>query len=231
VSDILVQRALIQQRLMINPLDADGLTQLKELDNKMSQWCQSQSILGRYTGVREVKPMDKSFHKIGPQAWAKKNMFHGLLPIQEGFGKKMLRKMGWEEGKPLGKCGKGHVAPIPVDVKVDRHGLSTEEDKGPVIPSTPLASAIPTHGNTPSCFVGKHPVSVLQELALKKHWDPPSYELVSETGPSHMKSYMYKVKVNNEIYQPVCGSNNKKTAKAESALTCLKALGIAANNN
>lgn len=41
--------------------------------------------------------------------------------------------------------------------------------------------------------LGKHPVSALQELCSKKQWDPPSYEMVSDTGPAHMKCYIYKV--------------------------------------
>lgn len=38
----------------------------------MSQWCQVQTIPGLYTGCKEVTPMDKSVHKEGLQAWAKK---------------------------------------------------------------------------------------------------------------------------------------------------------------
>lgn len=49
-------------------------------------------------------------------------MFHGLQPIKDGFGKMMLKKMGWKEGQPLGKSGKGNIVPILVDVKTDRHG-------------------------------------------------------------------------------------------------------------
>lgn len=49
-------------------------------------------------------------------------MFKSLAPVMSGFGMKMLMRMGWEMGKPLGKRGDGHVEPIPVDVKVDRQG-------------------------------------------------------------------------------------------------------------
>ena len=38
----------------------------------MSQWCQGQTLPGRYTGFKEITPMDKSIHKAGVQAWAKK---------------------------------------------------------------------------------------------------------------------------------------------------------------
>ena len=49
-------------------------------------------------------------------------MFHGLPPVMSGFGMKMLKKMGWQEGQPLGKKGEGNVEPIAMDVKVDRSG-------------------------------------------------------------------------------------------------------------
>ena len=49
-------------------------------------------------------------------------MFKGLAPVSGGFGMKMLKKMGWEEGCPLGRSGQGHIAPIEVEVKMDRHG-------------------------------------------------------------------------------------------------------------
>ena len=34
-------------------------------------------------------------------------MFHGLAPVMSSFGMKMLKKMGWQEGQPLGKKGEG----------------------------------------------------------------------------------------------------------------------------
>ena len=40
---------------------------------------------------------------------------------------------------------------------------------------------------------GKHPVSALQEICAKKRWDPPHYDLVSSSGPSHQMSFSYKV--------------------------------------
>ena len=49
-------------------------------------------------------------------------MFLHLAPVMGGFGMKMLKKMGWQEGQPLGKMGEGHVEPIAVQVKVNRSG-------------------------------------------------------------------------------------------------------------
>ncbi len=49
-------------------------------------------------------------------------MFHHLAPVVGGFGLKMLKKMGWQEGCPLGIHGRGQVEPIALDVKTDRSG-------------------------------------------------------------------------------------------------------------
>ncbi len=49
-------------------------------------------------------------------------MFHHLAPVIGGFGLKMLKKMGWQEGCPLGIHGRGQVEPIALDVKTDRSG-------------------------------------------------------------------------------------------------------------
>ncbi|XP_019849433.1 PREDICTED: protein SON-like isoform X1 [Amphimedon queenslandica] len=227
VSDIISERALIQQRLLINPSDIAAAAILKELDTKMSKWCQGNIVPGRYTGVTMVTPMDKGTHKMGLQAWAKKKMFYGLRPVREGFGMKMLKRMGWREGQPLGKGKEGYIEPIPVDVKTDRQGLSTEEDKK----VNTLTTSVPSTDSTPSCLQGKHPVCALQELSVKKLWDPPSYEIVSETGPPHMRIFIYKVTVNGDTYQPSCGTSNKKLAKAQAALTCLKSLGLISNDS
>jgi len=42
-------------------------------------------------------------------------------------------------------------------------------------------------------LVAKHPVSVLQEICSKKHWGPPSYDLVESSGPSHLMTFLYSV--------------------------------------
>ena len=39
----------------------------------------------------------------------------------------------------------------------------------------------------------KHPVSLLGELASKRRWGPPNYQLVSEHGPAHAKNFIFKV--------------------------------------
>ena len=39
-----------------------------------------------------------------------------------GFGVKIMKKMGWNEGQALGKTGEGTLEPLALDVKVDRLG-------------------------------------------------------------------------------------------------------------
>ena len=117
-------------------------------------------------------------------------------------------------GQPLGKRGEGHTIPVEFDVKIDRHGLSTLQDKKP--PVVPAAALMATNKQMPSCLAGvcmrvftppttiipstgKHPVSALQELCTKKHWPTPVYELVNESGPGHMKTFLYRVSANQLI--------------------------------
>ncbi len=49
-------------------------------------------------------------------------MFHQLTPVRGGFGLRMMKKMGWNEGSALGKEGVGCLEPIAIDVKVNRQG-------------------------------------------------------------------------------------------------------------
>lgn len=39
----------------------------------------------------------------------------------------------------------------------------------------------------------KHPVSLLGELASKRRWGVPNYEVVQETGPAHARTFVFKV--------------------------------------
>lgn len=94
----------------------------------------------------------------------------------------------------------------------------------------------------------KHPVSLLGELASKRRWGAPNYELVNEVGPAHAKSFLFKVKstekrflkslspllfpsiqqvrLNGIDYTSNNTANNKKEAKSLAAKFCLQQLGI-----
>jgi len=69
-------------------------------------------------------------------------------------------------------------------------------------------------------LTGKHPVSALMELCSKKKWKEPRF--ISEISPA---GFMFKVEVNGSLYSPTISSDNKKSAKAESARNCLVQMG------
>lgn len=50
------------------------------------------------------------------------DMFTRLDPVRSDFGLKMMKKMGWVEGTPLGKTGVGHIVPPVLSFQVDRKG-------------------------------------------------------------------------------------------------------------
>lgn len=94
----------------------------------------------------------------------------------------------------------------------------------------------------------KHPVSLLGELASKRRWGAPNYELVNEQGPAHAKSFLFRVRtsgkkilensspslfyfaqqvrLNGIDYTCNNTANNKKEAKSLAAKFCLQQLGI-----
>eukprot|EP00435_Cladocopium_sp_Y103_P013630 s1245_g3.t1 len=61
-------------------------------------------------------------------------------PISEGFGYKMLQKMGWKEGEGLGKEERGLATPLWVDPREGRSGLFSAQsgESRPARPATEL---------------------------------------------------------------------------------------------
>lgn len=72
----------------------------------------------------------------------------------------------------------------------------------------------------------KHPVSLLGELASKRKWGAPQYEVVHESGPGHHKCFVYQVIMNGMAYTPTTPSTTKKDAKKMAAQVCLEQMGI-----
>lgn len=72
----------------------------------------------------------------------------------------------------------------------------------------------------------KHPVSLLGELASKRKWGAPMYEVVHESGPHHHKSFIYQVIMNGMAYTPALPCTTKKEAKKVAAQVCLEQLGV-----
>jgi hypothetical protein len=176
------------RKLRMNPLDPEAHKMMAFIESQ----AQAMQNPGKYTGKKQLNALTPEDHKTGVQAWIKKDMFKGLAPVPGGFGMKMMKKMGWNEGQPLGRMGKGVTEPIPMTVKVDRAGLSSAEDKAqPIVPASAIKNAS-TSSKSAHLVEGKHPVSALQEICAKKHWDPPHYELVDSSGPSHQMNFLYR---------------------------------------
>ena len=195
---------------------------------------------GQFTGDKATL---LPFHLLegGDPAWAKKNQFKRLAPIGDGFGRKLMEKMGWREGMALGKSGHGVMTPLELDVKTDRKGLGVGSNRDPLFLPPPPAPYPPFQISHPVSVAevapvpaasrlvepnmlagGKHPVCVLMEICAKKRWEAPVFEEVGEQG---IKSFKFKVSIPVGCYQPLQPSINKKEAKKQAALACLQALG------
>ena len=62
--------------------------------------------------------------------------------------------------------------------------------------------------------------SELQEFVQKYKLERMSYELISETGPDHLRTFTYTVKIKNKVYGKGQGKN-KKTAEQNAAIETL----------
>jgi len=148
------------------------------------------------------------------------NQLLNAQPVQGGMGELLLKKMGWQPGTGLGKNQDGTINPLMLEVKNDKKGLVSEDEK----PGNRRQAQV-TMSNIKD-LSGKHPISSVMELCTKRHWGQPGFELAVDQGPSHHKTFLYKVTVNGVTYQPSLASPNKKLAKASAAAACLQALGL-----
>jgi dsRNA-specific ribonuclease len=64
------------------------------------------------------------------------------------------------------------------------------------------------------------------EIAKAKGWTEPQFDLIEESGPPHLKNFLFCVTVNGVPFTPDSHSSNKKAAKANAALCCLRSLGF-----
>lgn len=92
----------------------------------------------------------------GNPAWAKKEQFHVARKV-EGLGKKLLQKMGWKEGMGLGKNAQGNAEPLVLDFKINREGLSSNEEgaNGPSFMGRKVSRANRTDIAAQSFYRGK----------------------------------------------------------------------------
>lgn len=118
----------------------------------------------------------------------------------------------------MGKEGNGSLQPLLLELKLDKRGLEANEEVSLLIFKREIKlinvcvqqmfrqkqnnlqkgkKGCPKGNNGPvplASLEQKHPVSLLGELASKRKWGAPSYELVHEQGPAHAKNFIFKVK-------------------------------------
>jgi len=227
VSAIIARRLGAQQILGANPTDGSAKQVLADCDNKLKVWSAQNKKPGKFTGEIGTR-MDKKDIAGSYETWVRKDFFHNLQPVTGGVGMRMMQHMGWRVGQPLGKNNEGFTAPITFDVKVGRGGLYTKDEQptqsnrgGGYNRNLPKRKAT----DIPNVN-GKHPVSALAEVCVKRKWGVPEYGCVFEHGQAHNKNFLMKVTVQNVDYQSSVTSATKKHAKAQAAVTALKILGV-----
>jgi len=133
VADLIARRLGAQQILNANPNDSAAQQVLANCDAKLKKWSDQKKALnpGKFTGEASgINRMKEKEMHTAIEHWVRKDFFQTLEPLKEdNLGMKMLQKMGWTHGKPLGKKGEGYIAPIQVDIRVGRMGLMGEEEE------------------------------------------------------------------------------------------------------
>ncbi|XP_047127988.1 protein SON isoform X1 [Hydra vulgaris] len=227
VSAVIARRLGAQQILNSNPDDFSAKAVLAECDLKLKKWSDQNKKPGKFTGTQLGTRMNK--HEIvgAVETWVRKDFFHNLQPVTGGVGMRMMQKMGWQQGRPLGKKQEGFLAPIAVDIKVGRGGLYSADEQpqfnvwnGKLVPKRRPPAPVAN-------INGKHPVSALAELCVKRKLGIPDYTCVFEHGLAQNKNFLMKVTVANVDYQASVASPNKKHAKANAAIVALRAMGEA----
>ncbi|XP_068152165.1 protein Son [Drosophila tropicalis] len=238
VSSIITQRLSAIRRLQDNPADSEAIKMMYNAQRDMSSWASSKHLPGQFTGSTGAQVMKVHELNSGPQLWARRDQLTATKPVTGGMGMALMAKMGWKPGEGLGRSKSGSLQPLLLDVKLDKRGLVSREDikqappqqqqrknkANPMVGSgNPAASTGPTVSQNNQ---DKHPVCVLNELTSKNKWTPPQYVLQQNTGPAHMRTFLFSVEINGQIYTPSIGCNSKKEAKLNAAKLCLRALGL-----
>ncbi|CAG9802283.1 unnamed protein product [Chironomus riparius] len=238
VSEIISQRLNAMRKLQENPHDVEASKILYETQQNMSAWAASKVTPGQFLGTTEVRVLSQKELSSGNQAWAKKNQLIETVPVNSGMGMHLLKKMGWTPGEGLGKEKNGSLTPLLLELKLDKRGLEANAEvlrQNKVAPgkSRGVRGGVGRSGGghkqqpiSMDSLQQKHPVSLLGELASKRRWGAPNYQLVSEVGPPHAKNFIFKVTLNGIVYTCPAPANNKKEGKSAVAKFCLQELGI-----
>ena len=172
---------------------------------------------GLWTGQGLVEPMSKDMIDSDDiRIFARPDMFMNLKPLRENYGKNLMKRYGWREGKPLGTTGLGSLAPIEVTVKIDRKGLANEREFIQRKPEGPAKNQGP--GWICKLVNLKNPVCGLGEIHQAMGLPTPVYSLKSEVAGV----FRWNVISYWGSFTPSKGTKNKKQAKANCAYEALK---------
>ncbi|CAO1398954.1 unnamed protein product [Diamesa serratosioi] len=221
VSSIISQRLNAMRKLQDNPHDNEASRLLHDTQQNMSAWAHSKYTPGQFLGSTDVRVLSAKELASGSQAWARKNQLIDTQPVTSGMGMHLLKKMGWAPGEGLGKEKNGSLQPLLLELKLDKRGLEANDESQRQKNNRSFDLS-----NSNRVLEQKHPVSLLGELASKRHWGLPQYDLISEKGPAHAKNFIFKIRLNGMEYQCSSPANNKKEGKAIAAKFCLQQLGI-----
>ncbi|XP_052086998.1 protein Son-like isoform X2 [Mytilus californianus] len=222
IRSIISERIKAARKLAENPKDLAAMSAMQKAQHNASLWANSKNLPGKFIGSTGAQILSQE-ELMGPdkkrQAWAKKDQFNRAAPVKGGIGMALLQKMGWQQGTGLGKNNEGGLEPLALDFKMDRKGLSSQDEYRP-------SKKVYLNAPVKKDLSGKHPVSALVELCNKRRWGSPDFQMVHEGGPDHKKNFLFKVIVNGVEYQPSVASQNKKNAKAAAATAVLQEMGL-----
>ncbi|RZF37952.1 hypothetical protein LSTR_LSTR005452 [Laodelphax striatellus] len=223
VSTIMTQRLKAMRQLEKNPDDVHARNQMNKAELHMQAWAESKYEPGQFTGSTGARILTPHELAPGSQAWTRPDQLVTATPVKSGMGMTLLQKMGWKPGEGLGKNKEGALEPLLLKVKMDKKGLVAEEESDHT--RMKRMNQVQPRVNLKS-LEGKHPVSLLNEFCTKRRYGVPTFDLCFEGGPDHKKTFLFKVTVNGIEYKPSVSSLNKKQARVEAAVVCLKAMGV-----
>ena len=193
------------------------------IEEKLQAWARKRETPGEWSGGTDAPRLltRDELEGQGMEAWCTADQFEGAQEVQ-GVGRRLLEKMGWQEGQALGKLGVGDVEPLVIDFKLDRRGLNAidEVHKGQKAKLQLRESSQPLH-----ILSGKHSVSAINEVCQKRRWPLPTWTTL-ESG----EKWRMAIRVCEETYTPATLSSTKKTAKMAAARIALIEMGLLASD-
>ena len=232
--EVMARMAMAKAKIEANPRDPQAQSQLTAamMEYHMYQDDRNSALLseadnarrktgydgpGLFTGQALIEPMSREeLDSDDIRTFARPDMFMNLKPLRENYGKFIMRKFGWREGKPLGTTGAGSLAPIEITVKIDRKGLMNERE---FVKKKPEGLAKNEGPNWICKIVNtKNPVCGLSEMHQALGLPTPVFKLVSEDNGI----FKWNVATNWGCFTPFKATKSKKQAKSECAYQAIK---------